>query len=625
MAEKKEKRYVSDNAQLMAEWDWEKNIEFAPSQLTLGSHKEVWWKCIRGHEWQAEINNRNKGRGCPICSGNKVLKGTNDLQTINPSLAKEWNYEKNDNLKPEDFTANSGKKVWWKCSEGHDWQAPITDRNKGHGCPYCAGKKVLEGFNDLRTVNPALAEEWNYEKNDGLAPVHVTVNSNKKAWWKCSKGHEWQATISNRNIGRGCPICNSERNTSFPEYAIVYYLTKHGLGVIHSYREKGYELDIFIPSKKIAIEYDGGIWHKNRIKNDLEKNFKCKKDGIKLYRIREGLPPLNDNSIDFIVQKKQKDLEKALRVILSQITGANIDVDLVRDTIAIENLREYIEKENSLLLYNPELSKEWNYEKNGNLKPEYLKANSGKKVWWKCSEGHEWQSPIADRNKGHRCPYCAGKKVLEGFNDLRTVNPSLAKEWNYEKNNGLAPVDVTVNSNKKIWWKCNKGHEWQATISNRNKGYGCPYCSGRCAIKSENDLYTINPSLAKEWDYEKNGDLKPENFTANSGQKVWWKCSKGHEWQARIADRNRGRGCPYCSGRYAVKGFNDLQTVNPILAKEWNYEKNDNLKPEDFTANSGKKVWWKCSEGHEWQASIDHRNNGTGCPICRKNKKQKDR
>ena len=622
MAEKKEKRYVSDNAQLMAEWDWGKNNElnFNPEILTLGSHKKTWWKCSQGHEWQATINNRNKGRGCPVCSGNKVLKGNNDLQTVNPILAKEWNYEKNDNLKPEDFTANSGKKVWWKCSEGHEWQASITDRNKGHGCPYCSGKKVLKGYNDLQTVNPTLAKEWNYEKNDNLKPENFTVNSNKKVWWKCrerhewqvsiasrnqghgcpycsgqkvlkgtndlqtvnpvlakewnyeknngltpldimpnsnkkvwwkcKKGHEWQTTVNNRNNGNGCPICKSEQKTSFPEYAIVFYLEQSGLETIHSYKENGYELDVYIPSKKIAIEYDGYYWHKNRKIKDLEKNQKCENDGIKLYRIREGLPPLNDSSIDYVVQK---DLSKVLKEILSEIIGTNVDVDLERDSISIESLREYTEKEHSLLFSNIEAAKEWNYEKNGRLKPE----------------------------------------------------------------------NFTANSNKKVWWKCVKGHEWQATIANRNSGYGCPYCSGRYAVKGENDLQILNPTLANEWNYGKNDNLKPENFTANSGKRVWWKCSKGHEWQATIADRNRGRGCPYCSGRYAVKGENDLQTVNPILAKEWNYEKNGNLKPEDFKANSGKKVWWKCSEGHEWQATIDHRNNGSRCPICVKEKRSK--
>ena len=133
----------------------------------------------------------------------------------------------------------------------------------------------------------------------------------------------------------------------------------------------------------------------------------------------------------------------------------------------------------------------------------------------------------------------------------------------------------------------------------------------------------MNPILANEWNYEKNNGLTPVDVSPNSNKKVWWKCSKGHEWQAIIQSRNKGTGCPYCSGRYAIKGVNDLQTVNPALAKEWNYEKNNGLTPADVLPNSDKKVWWKCSNGHEWQATIGSRNKGSGCPICRKNKKRK--
>ena len=114
MAEKKEKQYVSDNARLMAEWNWEKNVDFDATALTLGSNKKVWWKCNKGHDWQAIIAGRNHGFACPYCAGQKVLIGYNDLATLNPLLAQEWNYEKNGNLKPEHFVANSNKKVWWK-------------------------------------------------------------------------------------------------------------------------------------------------------------------------------------------------------------------------------------------------------------------------------------------------------------------------------------------------------------------------------------------------------------------------------------------------------------------------------------------------------------------------------
>ena len=133
------------------------------------------------------------------------------MQTVNPTLANEWNYEKNNGLTPIDVMPNSGKKVWWICSKGHEWQSSIDHRNNGCGCPYCSGGKVLNGYNDLQTVNPTLAKEWNYEKNNGLTPADVMPNSNKKVWWKCSKGHEWQATIGNRNKGRGCPYCSGRK------------------------------------------------------------------------------------------------------------------------------------------------------------------------------------------------------------------------------------------------------------------------------------------------------------------------------------------------------------------------------------------------------------------------------
>ena len=613
-----EKKYVIDNAELMAEWNWEKNNElgFDPETLTLGSEKKTWWKCSKGHEWQAMIAKRNKGNGCPYCASRKVLKGYNDLQTINPTVASEWNYEKNNGLTPAEVMPNSNKKVWWKCKKGHEWQATINSRNNGIGCPFCSGKSIIKGYNDLQTINPTLSKEWHYEKNNGLTPSDVMPKSGKKVWWKCKKGHEWQAVIANRTNGRGCPVCNSEQNTSFPEYAIVFYLKKYGVEAIHTYKEKGFELDVYIPIKKVAIEYDGYYWHKNKSEKDLEKNLACQKEGIKLYRIREGLSSLNDSSIDYIVQRNGEDLSKVLIAVLYEIIGGLVDVDIERDTIAIEHLREHMEKENSFLFSNQVLVSEWNHEKNGKLKPEYFTANSKKKIWWKCSKGHEWQSTIGSRNIGRGCPYCAGKKVLKGYNDLQTINPALATEWHYEKNNGLTPIDVTASSGQKVWWRCNKGHEWQATINSRNSGRGCPYCSNKYVISGQNDLQTISPDLAKEWNYEKNDGITPMDVTTGSNKKVWWKCSKGHEWQASVVSRNKGSACPYCAGQRALKGENDLQTVNPALAKEWNYEKNTNLTPADVLPNSGKKVWWRCNKGHEWQAVIQNRTNGRGCPYC---------
>ena len=617
MVETKEKRYVSDSAQLMAEWNFEKNINILPNELTLGCHKKVWWKCNNGHEWQASVAHRNNGTKCPYCRGAYAIKGENDLQTINPDLAREWNFEKNVGLTPVDILPSSNKKVWWKCNNGHEWQAVVSNRTKGTGCPYCygryaikgvndlnisnsilvkewnfekngritpsdvlhnsnkkvwwrcanghewqakivarsqgnncpycAGQKVLKGCNDLQTVNPELANEWNCDKNGLLLASDVMPNSNKKVWWKCSKGHEWEAIIATRNKGIGCPICSSERNTSLPEYMILYYLKKYGVEAMHTYKGNGYELDIYIPSQKIAIEYDGYFWHGNKIKKDLEKNKKCTKDNITLYRVREGLPLLNDSSIDYVINKNRSDLPKALASLLHAILGVSIDINLERDAVEIENLREHVEKEGSILFDYPQLALEWNYEKNGTLRPEHCTSHSNKKVWWKCNIGHEWKAVINSRSRGNGCPYCCGRFAIAGENDLQTINPSLASEWNYDRNGGLSPQNILPSSNKRIWWKCSIGHEWQTSPNSRIRGGNCPYCSNKKVLPGYNDLQTVNPSLALEWNLEKNGGLMPKDVTSGSGKKVWWNCRNGHEWQARVCNRSRGNSCMICA------------------------------------------------------------------------------
>ena len=154
------------------------------------------------------------------------------------------------------------------------------------------------------------------------------------------------------------------------------------------------------------------------------------------------------------------------------------------------------------------------------------------------------------RNRGNGCPYCAGQMVLRGKNDLLTVNPVVAGQWDYEKNS-FRPEDVHSSSNRYAWWKCENGHSWRAKISNRVLlGRGYPYCNRKLAITGVNDLKTVNPELAKQWDYAKNGAKTPDTVAANSKSKVWWLCEKGHSWQSTVASRNTGKnGCPYCAGR----------------------------------------------------------------------------
>lgn len=397
----------------------------------------------------------------------------------------EWDYEKN-NLLPLNIAPYCNEKFWWKCVKGHSWLAQVYVRTKGHGCPYCSGIKAIPGENDLKTLYPEIASEWDYEKNGDLRPENVKKNSNLKVWWICSKEHSWQTAVSHRTQGSNCPVCAEKK-----------------------------------------------VWEGF---NDLETKF-------------------------------------------------------------------------------PDVALQWDYEKNKDLTPKNVSAFSKKKVWWICERGHSCYEAIYSRIRRKKCPVCVGKTVLAGYNDLATICPEIAEEWNYKKNENLKPTQVTASSNKKIWWVCNKGHEWQAPVYSRKNGNGCPYCAGRCVIEGETDFKTLRPDIAKEWNYSKNKGILPEHMTVNANQKVWWVCQKGHEYQATVANRNYGKGCPYCVGKKPILGENDLRTLAPHLAKEWDYEKNKTM-PEQHTCCSNKKVWWKCKNGHSWESKIQDRYSGNGCPYC---------
>jgi len=268
-----------------------------------------------------------------------------------------------------------------------------------------------------------------------------------------------------------------------------------------------------------------------------------------------------------------------------------------------------------LTIENPDLALEWDYEKNGILRPENFTGGSSKKVWWLCEYGHSWQTAIYTRKKCG-CPVCAGKMVVTGFNDLKTINPSLAKEWDNEKNRDLRPVSVTAFSNKNAWWICGLGHSWQARIARRNMGGGCPYCNHKYVLAGFNDLQTLSPVLAREWDYSKNAALSPDSVMGSTSRAVWWLCEFGHSWKARIDNRRMGKGCPYCSGRRALSSFNDLKTLRPDLAAEWDFIKNGALTPDNITAQTNRHAWWICHNGHSYRARVSARYYGTGCPYC---------
>ncbi len=624
-------------------WHPTKNSNLTPKNVTAGSGQKVWWLCDKGvlsvHEWETTISSLVNGTSCPYCStpARRVCMD-NCLETVNPDLAKQWHPTKNGNLTPKDVIAGSGQKVWWLCDNGvlsvHEWESTIDSRSKNVNCPYCTGRKVCLD-NCLATNRPQLIDEWDFEKNK-KTPYDFTTHSNQKIWWICSKGHKWESHINSRSKDVGCPTCIRILKTSFPEQSVFYYLSKVFKDTKNTYyfqnKNKKIEVDIYIPSLKIAIEYDGVYYHKNKMDVDKLKNKFLRKKGIQLIRIRENeLPSVRDfDAIEFrCIFNQTSTLNKAVKDILEYIDNnyfLNKDlksgiskiienINIENDRFKIKDLVEQINVKDSLKENFPELVTEWDVKRNGKLKPENVSGGSHFKVWWICGKKHEWEARISSRAlDGNGCPYCAGQKVCLD-NCLETIYPNLAKEWHPTKNGELTPKDVTTAfSRKKIWWKCDKGilceHEWETKVSNRTLlNRGCPYCTNH-TVCLDNCLETIYPNLAKEWHPIKNGSLTPKDVFSKANKKVWWLCDKGalsiHEWESAIYSRASGGGCPYCSGKRACSD-NCLETIYPDLAKEWHPTKNEDKTPKDITSGSSQKIWWRCQNGHEKFETIKNR------------------
>lgn len=451
------------------------------------------WKC------KCDCGNLTIVVGGELTSGSTrscgCLKNTAGLLKDNQHLISQYDFDKNKNIDINTLTARSCKKVWWKCSTcGNSWKATIASQNDkiNHGCPYCSGRLVTKGKNDLLSQYPTIvAKYWDFKRNK-IKPDEISVLSSKKVYWKCEYGHEWKASVANKVGGSGCPKCNIENVNSFCEQAFFYYLKQAFPNAINSDHHIGMELDIYLPSIKTGIEYDGEPWHRTKRKTviDQRKNNLCKEKGIKLIRIREPNLAKMENCIVFkrTDTESNTSLDNVINEVLRYLGINNIQANTLRDNTKILNQFAQKKLNNSLAVQFTKIAKEWNYERNSGLTPDRISKASRHKVWWKDKYGHEWQATVSDRTrpiyidpkgKTHHpqgCPYCSNKRVLPGFNDLASQNPEIMKYWNFDKNKTINPNQITSGSKKLVWWIDKYGHEWHRAIEYQVQHNRCPVC-----------------------------------------------------------------------------------------------------------------------------------------------------
>jgi len=352
----------------------------------------------------------------------------NSLTDIYPNIAKEWHPTKNGTLTPEDVAPKSDKKAWFVCSKDrtHEWSARIADRtSKGSGCPYCWRRPSKE--KNLKVLFPEIAKDWHPTKNGTLTPDKVAPKSNKFFWWKCDKGHSYEMQPSERVINhRGCSKC-SKFGGSAQETRIYCEIKSLFEDVKFRHKISGSEIDIFIPSLNIGIEYDGEYFHRERVDKDKKKNELMKKSDIEIVRIREH-PLEKIQETDVISPKRElakNDLNELCKSIYKLRPASQVIFEKYIQEIEFVNQDDFAVymsyfpspfPEKSLSKIYPEVASQWDYEKNYPLTPDNFTHGSKHKVWWICENGHSHQTSINSKTwhrngKYKGCKYCSEMRL----------------------------------------------------------------------------------------------------------------------------------------------------------------------------------------------------------------------
>ena len=185
---------------------WSDKNDKASDQVFAHAGTKAWWHCSTcGMDYKATVCDRtrkDRPTSCPYCNGRKV-SGDNSLAARYPDIALDWDHDKNVKS-PDDYTARSNQKVFWKCHIcGCEWGTTIVSRTTGCGCPHCAGRVPLQGYDDLCTLYPDLSVQI-----IDVDPATLTAHSGRIVKWKCPVcGHTWKATVASRVNGAGCPVC----------------------------------------------------------------------------------------------------------------------------------------------------------------------------------------------------------------------------------------------------------------------------------------------------------------------------------------------------------------------------------------------------------------------------------
>lgn len=446
-------------------WHPYRNGSLAPSHVAPKSNKKVWWQCVEGHEWEAVVANRIKS-GCPECYfDNRRVSGIDKLSQM-PELAKQVSTSNKNLAKLLDTYPGSPRSIVWRCDSCNlEWTNSIRNRViRGQGCPYCLGKKI--NHTAIYAENPELLKEWDYSKNT-IDPYDVSTTD--RVFWKCPRNHGWSTVFKQRvNQRTGCGKCSAK--ISRPNLRIYAELKSLGVAdIVLSGKVGRYEVDILLPEKQMIIEYDGFPYHHpsfsaNAKSRDEKKTKSLIDAGFTVIRLREKRLPCLE--VGLTISCEEEFIYKCMPELLTVLCSFGVIENSYTSKISAYSSGKYLNEDtylDSLLEY----------------------------------------------------------KKVRIEHSLATTHPHLIQYWSGR--NKDQPTDVSSGSHEKRWWTCDNGHETLVQIKQKALlNTGCGKCSGRNASKG-NNLKECFAAIASEFDIDANGGKRPEDFTPQSNERVWWK------------------------------------------------------------------------------------------------------
>ncbi|MFG2162852.1 zinc-ribbon domain-containing protein [Streptomyces olivaceus] len=557
------------------DWDTAGNGGIGASQVAWRSSLLAAWRCHRcgfcGENTVAGrvqiFLRRGPGFGCRRCSIERRDRPEpgRSLAEVRPDVAAQFHVELNAPLAATDLTFGSDRKVYWHCAAGlghAPYLQSVSNRRKS-GCPACVNRVVTE-TNSLLAVSPQIAAQWHPGMNGSVGPGDVVAGSNRRVWWRCARGHEWQAQVSTRVAQRtGCGLC-CRRQQSGAEVALFAELHELlvpllGAGAVRRHvRPERVEArvarcDVLIAglSGSVVVEYDGAYWHRDRTEQDRKKALAIRRAGHRVVRVREA--PLRSLSPDDVVVGHGSKAHAAAAAVVRRMqerewlpsgasgavaeyvkAGRPCGAELCSALLADVDRPDLGDE--SLAATHPAVAQEWDFQANGALTPRQVSASTSALSWWVCPLGDRYPCAPRERAGGRGCSVCSGKRV-SSRTSLASCRPDLAAE--YMPQGGRGADTIGVGSHARVLWRCGAcAHQWRAVLRSRTRGgAGCPACAGKVATSSVN-LAAVYPAVARTWHPTMNGALRPAEVRPKSNRIVWWLCAAcGDPFKGAVADR----------------------------------------------------------------------------------------